>query len=78
MDEKKVRSKNNSKTYRFKCPRCEGITHLSSGHPYCPGCNWDSLTDEETESKFNKRLEYLTRRRDEKANALISTEQEIN
>ena len=74
---KKFRSKNNSKTYRFKCPRCKNITHLTSEHPYCQGCNWDSLTDILTERKFNQKLKELTRKKNEKTNSLISTEQEV-
>lgn len=27
------------------CPRCESKLSTLSGHPYCSGCNWDSLTD---------------------------------
>ena len=31
--------------YHCKCPRCGSKTKISSAHPYCPECNWDSLTD---------------------------------
>lgn len=77
MHEKKFRSKNNGKIYRFKCPRCKSINHLMSEHPYCQGCNWDSLTDVLVERKLNKRLEDLTREKNEKTNSTIPTEQEI-
>lgn len=32
-------------SYHCKCPRCRSKTKISSGHPYCPECNWDSLSD---------------------------------
>lgn len=28
-----------------RCPRCRAVTPLETVHPYCPECNWDSLTD---------------------------------
>jgi hypothetical protein len=28
-----------------QCPRCEAITQVIGSDPYCPECNWDSLTD---------------------------------
>lgn len=32
-------------SYSSQCPRCDSKTRISSGHPYCPDCNWDSMTD---------------------------------
>lgn len=32
-------------SYIHKCPRCESKVRISGKHPYCPDCNWDSLTD---------------------------------
>ncbi len=34
-----------SNVHPSRCPRCHGRTRVSSGHPYCMDCNWDSLTD---------------------------------
>lgn len=28
-----------------ECPRCKAVTRLETHDPYCPECNWDSLTD---------------------------------
>lgn len=28
-----------------ECPRCGAVTRLETHDPYCPECNWDSLTD---------------------------------
>lgn len=30
---------------KHTCPRCNAVTHISSQHPYCLNCHWDSLTD---------------------------------
>jgi hypothetical protein len=27
-----------------RCPRCKTVTQLETHYPYCPECNWDSLT----------------------------------
>ena len=27
------------------CPRCKTITRIETHDPYCPDCNWDSLSD---------------------------------
>lgn len=36
-------------SYLHTCPRCTTISRISGEHPYCPDCNWDSLTDVLTE-----------------------------
>ncbi len=28
-----------------RCPRCQARTRVSSSHPYCTDCNWDSLDE---------------------------------
>ncbi len=38
-----VRTMNDN--FHEKCPRCQAKVKISSRHPYCPDCNWDSLTD---------------------------------
>jgi len=45
-------------TYNFKCPRCESINRISTPHPYCQGCNWDSLSDltNPKNSKFEEKI----------------------
>lgn len=32
-------------SYLHSCPRCATVSRISGEHPYCPDCNWDSLTD---------------------------------
>ncbi|MFA6236257.1 MAG: hypothetical protein WC635_02930 [Bacteriovorax sp.] len=50
--------KTNLKTYKFKCPRCKSINRISTNHPYCQGCNWDSLKDltSTKNSQFEEKL----------------------
>lgn len=38
-------TENKTKHRRPKCHRCECYLKTLSGHQYCQGCNWDSLTD---------------------------------
>ncbi|MFP5387264.1 MAG: hypothetical protein ACLGHN_14395 [Bacteriovoracia bacterium] len=33
-----------------QCPRCDSNARISSGHLYCPECNWDSMTELRLES----------------------------
>jgi phage FluMu protein Com len=33
-----------------RCPRCKTVTQLETHDPYCPECNWDSLTDVSSET----------------------------
>lgn len=38
--------KNHPQSGKFhRCPRCKTVTQLETHDPYCPECNWDSLTD---------------------------------
>ena len=32
-------------TYPHSCPRCEEVTRTVTADPYCPNCNWDSVSD---------------------------------
>jgi len=36
---------NRHRGYPHHCHRCETTTMILGNHPYCAGCNWDSLTD---------------------------------
>ena len=50
IDFQKEKETKNGKVISFssssgQCPRCDSITKMSSGHPHCLECSWDSLTD---------------------------------
>gem|GEM_PF-1824731 len=33
-------------SYFNECPRCEIRSRVTSAHPYCTDCNWDSLINQ--------------------------------
>ena len=37
-------------SHSSQCPRCDSKASISNGHPYCPDCNWDSMTELRLES----------------------------
>lgn len=55
MDFQMEKEMNRGKVFDFHshsghCPRCDSKARISSGHPYCPNCNWDSMTELRLES----------------------------
>jgi hypothetical protein len=55
-------------TYPFTCPRCRSVSYLMTKHPYCQGCNWDSLTDVTNERKVSNKKEEVIEQKDEEIN----------
>jgi len=31
--------------HHSRCPRCQSVMSISSGHSHCMDCNWDSLDE---------------------------------